>query len=267
MRFDNLGSMWVSAVDECLNQGHKSGDTLELISTSMTLTKPQHCLFINDGRKQNMAYLGAELAWYLSGTNRLDNLKRFAPSYVNYSDDGGETANGAYGLRGLGLGYLSSLAQRIQKNPESRQHVIPLWRISDMGSTSKDVPCTVSLQFLVRNGDLHLIVYMRSNDLCKGFIYDIPCFCLIQMLVADMARISIGEYHHHVGSLHIYDRDRTKLAAAYRLPTTAQKIHAFNAEEAQQLIDIFEGRPADKTTRSIQLHHIMEEMEERRADN
>jgi thymidylate synthase len=267
MKFDSLAGMWVSVVDDVLNQGESVDGTLEVRGFAATLTKPNNCLITNSIRQQSRAYLGAELAWYLSGSNKLEHLKLFAPSYINFSDDGGETAYGAYGLRGLSLKALADLAQRIREAPSSRQHVIPIWRLSDQGVKSLDVPCTVSLQFLLRNGVLDLSVYMRSNDLAKGFIYDIPCFCLIQTMMADMLQVKLGCYHHHVGSLHIYDRDVNKLSAAIRAATTSQMVSYFTIHNAGQLIDAFEGRPflSDHTT--VTFYDILKEVEKKRAGN
>jgi thymidylate synthase len=47
-----------------------------------------------------------------------------------------------------------------------------------------DVPCTLTLQFLIRQGRLDMIVNMRSNDLLWGFSYDITQFAFVQRLLA-----------------------------------------------------------------------------------
>ena len=49
----------------------------------------------------------------------------------------------------------------------------------------KDIPCTVSLQFLIRENKLHLFVNMRSNDVFLGLPHDIFCFTMIQEIIAN----------------------------------------------------------------------------------
>lgn len=243
MIFETAGRMWESLITQCISHGHRRNDTQELIGVSATLEDPTACIIYNRVRKCDLGYLGAELAWYLSGSDRLEHLRKYAPSYDKFSDDG-HTANGAYGARGLGLFELEALAERIAVNPTSRQHVIPLWRARDIGTPSKDVPCTVSLQFLVVGDALHLVVYMRSNDLYLGFLYDVPAFCMILQLMCSLTGFALGHYHHHVGSLHIYDRNdmRAVMAAA----TCSLHWAGLNIEEARRLVRVFEGTPASE---------------------
>ena len=240
--------MWISLADDCVTRGHRRNDTFEVIGVSATLTDPTACIIYNRVRKCDIGYLGAELAWYLSGTDSLENLRKYAPSYDNYSDDG-HTANGAYGTRGLGLFELEAMAQRIVENPTSRQHVIPIWRVRDQGSLSKDVPCTVSLQFLVRDEYLDLVVYMRSNDLYLGFLYDVPAFCMMLQLVAGLSGFKLGHYHHHVGSLHIYDRNN--MDAVLAAATCTHRWTGLSIEEARRLVQVFEGAPASELRPTI----------------
>ena len=117
-------------------------------------------------RKWSKAFAFGELAWYLRGDNTVAPLAFYAPKIAEFSDDGTHLA-GAYGPR-LVTGYQSVL-QRLRADPASRQAVITLYdsRVHNYGN-SKDIPCTVALQFLNRNGALHCICTMRSNDLILG---------------------------------------------------------------------------------------------------
>jgi thymidylate synthase len=77
-----------------------------------------------------------------------------------------------------------------------------------------DVPCCTTLQFLLRDGRLNLITYMRSNDIFTGFGYDIFFFTMLQELLACELEVALGWYQHVVGSLHLYDQDRRRALAA-----------------------------------------------------
>ena len=54
---------------------------------------------------------------------------------------------------------------------------------------------------------------MRSNDLNWGTPYDIAAFTCIQCQMASCLGISVGKYHHSVGSLHYYNATIPTVAA------------------------------------------------------
>ena len=88
---------------------------------------------------------------------------------------------------------------------DTRQAVIQIFDSRDIGNL--DVPCTCNIQFLARGKLLHCYVSMRSNDAYLGLPHDIFAFTMLQELVARSIGHEIGEYHHAVGSLHLYDRN------------------------------------------------------------
>jgi thymidylate synthase len=107
--------------------------------------------------------------------------------------------------------------------PETRQAVCSLWRPSDLVNAfrgdKKDLPCTLTLQFILRSGKLNLIVNMRSNDVWLGLPYDAWAWCSIQQLVADALDVELGWYQHQAGSLHVYERNFEKFEAACAPPS------------------------------------------------
>ena len=72
---------------------------------------------------------------------------------------------------------------------------------------SKDVPCTLALQFFIRDGALHQVASMRSSDLVLGIALDIPAFTMFQELLALELGVECGSYTHISNSLHIYQRN------------------------------------------------------------
>jgi hypothetical protein len=115
-------------------------------------------------------------------------------------------------------GQMEMLMGLIAKLPETRQAVVSLWRPHDitcaLQQNKKDLPCTLSLQFLLRGGKLNLIVTMRSNDVWLGLPYDAWAWCSIQQLVATALGVELGWYQHQAGSLHVYDRNFEKFQQA-----------------------------------------------------
>ena len=47
-----------------------------------------------------------------------------------------------------------------------------------------DLPCTRTIQFLLRSGHVDAVVYMRSNDAIWGLPYDIFLFTMLQEMLA-----------------------------------------------------------------------------------
>ena len=139
--------------------------------------------------------------------NKVKDISRFAKKWVDISDDG-ETNNSAYGWRifdKFGFNQWQHVKELLWKDPNSRQAVI---HIKDADNRpTKDVPCTVYLQFFIRNGKLNLSVHMRSNDIWMGVPYDMFSFTFLQMKMAMELGVEIGQYTHYAGSLHIYARD------------------------------------------------------------
>jgi thymidylate synthase len=79
-----------------------------------------------------------------------------------------------------------------------------------------DQTCTMHANWLIRDDKLHLSVVMRSNDLMLGLVYDLPWFCsLIDKMVEELKgyypNLTKGHYTHTVHSLHIYERDESKI--------------------------------------------------------
>jgi thymidylate synthase len=83
----------------------------------------------------------------------------------------------------------------------------------------RDVPCTLNYRFFLRNDRLHMHTTMRSQDLWLGFPYDIFAATVLQELLAGWLGVELGDYHHNVDSLHLYEKHT---ASAANLPDNAQ---------------------------------------------
>jgi thymidylate synthase len=68
----------------------------------------------------------------------------------------------------------------------------------------------LTLQFLLRDDRLHLVVTMRSNDAYLGLPHDVFCFTMLQEIVARSLERELGIYRHFVGSMHLYERNRSQ---------------------------------------------------------
>jgi thymidylate synthase len=152
-----------------------------------------------------------ETLWYLSGSDQLEPIAWYMPLYRKSSDDK-RTIYGAYGprlrlMRGK-VDQLAEIIKLLKKKPQTRQAVIQLFNAEDILKPRKDIPCTCTIQFLIRNKRLHVLTNMRSNDAFLGLPHDVFAFTFIQELIARSIGVQLGTYKHAVGSLHLYDKDR-----------------------------------------------------------
>lgn len=194
--------------DRGYEQDSRDGSVVgEICEAVFCVSDPTRNIVNSHIRKMPMRYAVGELAWYMSGSNRVTDIAPFAKKWVEISDDGA-TNNSAYGWRiheKFGFDQWEHVKNMLLKDPSSRQAIL---HIKDADNRpTKDTPCTVYLQFLLRDGKLNLSVHMRSNDIWMGVPYDMFSFTFLQMKMAMELGVAIGEYTHYAGSLHMYSRD------------------------------------------------------------
>lgn len=182
----------------------------EILNAHVEITDPTYGIITSPGRGLAMRYAVGELLWYLSGSNRTKDIALYAKRWNELSDDG-KTANSAYGHRifeRFGFDQYEYIKMLLRQDPNSRQAVIHI-KDANMQET-KDMPCTIALQYLIRNNRLHATTFMRSNDIWFGFPYDVFSFTALQIKLAFELGVDIGTYTHIAGSLHLYQRDYKK---------------------------------------------------------
>ncbi|MEY2355716.1 thymidylate synthase [Lysinibacillus capsici] len=153
-----------------------------------------------------------EFSWIISGSNDLRPLNYFINDYDKYSDDG-FTLNGAYGHRLRELHRIDQIEKAIkllQEDNSTRRVVLTMWHINDLGSSSKDIPCNISIMLKIRNNLLEMTVINRSNDLYFGVPYNVVVFYLLQCYIAKKIGCNIGSQRHFTDSLHLYTKHLEK---------------------------------------------------------
>jgi len=207
---DTLDDLLRRAFDKILRDGIRvkasRGTNKELGSILLRLTNPLARLSHTEKRGKIFSALG-ELAWYLSGRKDANFITPYIDRYKEEAEEDG-TIYGAYGPRMFsreGESQFDSIIALLRNKPTSRQAVIQLFGADDLRGAHKDVPCTCSLQFMVRARRLNMVAVMRSNDAYFGLPHDIFSFTMIQELAARKLGCEVGVYSHFAGSLHIYD--------------------------------------------------------------
>lgn len=203
------------AIDAVLSRGQRiaptKGACLELQAVTLELENPLARVSRSVTRGRLFSALG-ELCWYLSGSNDTKQIAYYVPLYKEYDEDG--VVFGGYGPRLLaydGVNQIRYVIDTLTLNQDSRRAVIQLFDHSDVIQRHHDVPCTCTLQYLLRDGKLNAITYMRSNDLYLGLPHDVFAFTMLQEIIATSLRVELGSYVHVVGSLHIYDENRADI--------------------------------------------------------
>lgn len=189
-------------------QGSRDGAVAaEFINATTIVTDPTKNIVTSDIRKMPMRYAVGELLWYLSGSDKVSAIRPFSKAWDKLSDDG-ETVNSAYGYRifhKFGFDQWAYVKKLLQEDPNSRQAVIHIKGAS--AEKTKDLPCTVALQYFIRYNKLYATTYMRSNDVWLGFPYDVFTFTCLQIKMAMELGVEVGTYTHYAGSFHMYARN------------------------------------------------------------
>jgi len=173
----------------------------EKLAISFQIRYPRTRLALSPGRRWNLSFAVAEFLWVASGRNDLEYIRPYNSRMAEFSDDG-MTFYGSYGARWDAVG----VELKLREDRNSRQAVTVIWRPEDTRSHSKDIPCTVCWQFLIRDDQLHMIATMRSNDAIWGLPYNVFVNTMIQEWLACRLEVGMGTYVHQVGSMHIYQR-------------------------------------------------------------
>jgi len=182
------------------------GGMREKLGVSFRMTNPRARISRSQDRGKPFSALG-ELLWYLAGLDCLDFIEEYIPQYKEDAEEG--ILFGAYGprihnMRGS-IDQLHNVTKLLKDKPTSKRAVIQLYDANDITIRHKEIPCTTTLQFLIREGRLSISVTMRSNDAYKGLPHDVFCFTMIQEMLATRLGVDIGEYLHYATSMHVYD--------------------------------------------------------------
>lgn len=210
--YEDVDSAWLDWYDKLSSQNitasSRDGDIVgEIINATSVISNPTKNITKNKIRNLSMKYAIGELLWYISGNNKLSEIQKYTKAWDRMSDDG-NVVNSNYGwcIRyKYGFDQWEYVKELLRKSPETRQAIIHIKTAEN--KESKDVNCTICLQFFIREGKLYATTYMRSNDIWMGFPYDVFQFTCMQILMSMDLGVELGTYTHMVGSLHLYKRN------------------------------------------------------------
>lgn len=222
IELDDLRGGYVDLVEFVRNEGLSAAprgqEVREVLGVTVSVKDPVAAIPWDVGRKMNPDILAAESASLIGGISDLEQMKSVAHIFGSFAN--GDRLLGAYGPR---TGYQIPLVlQRICDDPDTRQAVATIWNSLELvNRDNKDMPCTVALNWSLREGQLNMHTFMRSNDVWLGATYDYGQFTRLQISMAWALGVGIGSYTHTVANLHLYERDVEKSLSLTK-PTTTE---------------------------------------------
>lgn len=167
----------------------------------------------------NWDYVKREEEWYNSQSLNVNDIPGGAPAIWKAVADQDGFINSNYGwcIYSADNGHQYECAKtELQLNPESRRAIMiytrpSMWMDYNKGEQKRrsDFMCTNDVQYLIRDGALHAIVQMRSNDAVFGYKNDRAWQMHVLTKLARELNVPVGNLYWNVGSLHVYARHFT----------------------------------------------------------
>jgi thymidylate synthase len=193
----------------------KSGvKTVEIVNANFVANEPFIFGSVNED------YVKRELEWYKSMSLDVYDIPGPVPQIWKQVADKDGFINSNYGWcvfsKDNNHQYYHVLTE-LEERPDSRRAIMIYTRPTMWGDHNRngrsDFMCTNAVQYLIRNGKVHAVVQMRSNDAWAGYRNDYAWQkWVLDKLVEDLnTRIpvgyTVGDIHWNCGSLHVYERN------------------------------------------------------------
>jgi thymidylate synthase len=209
----DANSAWVSLIRSIVERGEECrprGLRIKEILCNTTVVDMERPVVSVRARKMGYRFMAAEAWWILTGRNDVASIAPYSPHIASFSNDR-YRFDGAYGPKIVDQ--LRYVVDSLVEDPDTRQAVISIWRPNPR--PSRDIACTLTVQFLIRDGRLHCIDSMRSSDAYLGWVYDVFNFAMLSVYVLLMLRyrtgkaIKLGNLYLTAGSSHLYVDPKT----------------------------------------------------------
>ncbi|SHJ14707.1 thymidylate synthase [Cruoricaptor ignavus] len=162
-------------------------------------------------KKVHLKSIIYELLWFLKGDTNIGYLTENGVSiWDEWADENGNLGP-VYGAQwrswsgadGKTIDQISEVVEQIKTNPDSRRLIVSAWNVAEIPHMAL-APCHALFQFYVADGRLSLQLYQRSADVFLGVPFNIASYALLQMMVAQVCGLGLGEFIHTFGDVHIY---------------------------------------------------------------
>jgi len=223
----------------------------EIINCVIEVQEPNMNLFKNEFRSSPEKYIGAELLWYFSGTNKTAFIENYASMWTQLKNEKGE-ANSAYGYLIFNeenqdrYGQYEWAINSLKNDKDSRQAFMHFNKPRHQYDGNKDQVCTLVALLHIRNDELHMTLTMRSNDVVLGFMTDYTFFNMLHQqayihLKKYYKKLKMGSYVHISHSMHLYSKHYDlvkKMLGAEFIPHSTPELNTSILKE----VGIFEDK-------------------------
>ena len=199
-------------------------------------------------KKLHLKSIIYELLWFLRGETNVRWLQdRGVTIWDEWADKDGNLGR-VYGAQwcdwrtadGRSLNQIDAVIAQIQKNPDSRRHIVTAWNPGEIEQMAL-APCHALFQFYVQDGELSCQLYQRSADIFLGVPFNIASYALLTLMVAQVCELKPGDFVHTFGDLHLYANhvEQTKLQLSreprplpqMKINPAVKNIHDFQFED------------------------------------
>ncbi len=214
---------------------------------NFTCVIPPYVRFVNfDVRNLNISYIKREFLWYLKGDKFDLSIINYAKMWKDLVEKNGEIYSN-YGQYIFNLKQFDNAANILLNDKDSRRAaMVILQPYHLLDKEAKEIPCTYSLSFRIRNNYINMSVNMRSQDAWIGFGSDIPCFSFIHemmflILKEKYTEIKYGKYFHNVDSFHIYEKHFEKMNSIVKNKSSYKKVFCPKISGADEVRFLLNG--------------------------
>jgi len=216
---------YFNLINKILNEGAIKGDRTG--TGTKSIFGHQMHFDLSDGfplvttKKIHFKSVIYELLWFLKGDTNINYLNengvRIWNEWANKKGDLGPIYGSQWrNWNNEGIDQIKELISTLKKNKNSRRMLISAWNPSvlpnDELSFSENVkknkaalpPCHAFFQFYVSEEKLSCQLYQRSADVFLGVPFNIACYSLLTLMVAQVCGFKAGKFIHTFGDAHIY---------------------------------------------------------------
>lgn len=204
----NINKQWLLTLQDLINSQlltHPRGLTIHEKLNYHTTVDMKYPILTIPQRKLGFKFMIREAWWIMDGRNTVDTITNFSKAISTFSNDG-FNFDGAYGPRVVDQ--LRYIVDMLENDRDTRQAVLTIWRPNPRDS--KDIPCTVAIQWVIRENKIYCIDTMRSSDIWLGWPYDIFNFTMLTGYILLLLRergikdLQLGTISINAGSQHLY---------------------------------------------------------------
>lgn len=192
------------------------GKCREVGSILLEVTYPEHGAVFNNSQINRIDYGYAEKFWEFmiaGGTDAEQAFKEY-PNVSKFltkpkSDSLPTNFNTFYGPRIVAQ--MPALIKELKEKPNSRRVVFQILQEQDQllldSDETLEYPCTDSITFYIRDGELYAHTHMRSQNCAVVMQLDFYLMQRFMQHIADECKVKMGTYSHSIVSAHVFERD------------------------------------------------------------